>query len=91
MQTTPAPPVNAELAQGLNGLATFDKFQQDNASIFPSIASLRWFYRTHREELLRAGAVIELAGRLLVNGAVFATKALEIGRRVAASRAPGKE
>lgn len=91
MQPTPAPPADEAAPQGLNGLLKFEEFQRANARIFPSMASLRWFYRTHREELLRAGAVVELAGRLLVNHGVFAPKAIEIGRRVAASRVAGKE
>lgn len=89
MQSPATPPPDAASLQGLARLSKFDLYQQANEHIFPSLASLRWFYRAHREELLRCGAVIELAGRLVVDDAVFARKALEIGQRVAASRAPG--
>lgn len=54
---------------------------------FPTLDSLRWFYRTHREELNRAGAVIMIAGRLQIHPARFQRIATEIGMAAAARRA----
>ena len=87
MPTIPAPPKSP----GLDGLVTFTVFQEKNAQIFPSMVALRWFYRTHRLELLAAGAVIEICGRLLIDDPVFSTKAREIWRSKAASRIEQKD
>ncbi len=70
----------------LEKLQQLETFQTANAHIFPSVPSLRWFYRQHRAELLKAGAIVELAGRLLVDAPVFAETAMVIGRRAAAKR-----
>ena len=47
---------------------------------FPTLDSIRWFVRTHRETLARTGAVIVLTGRLRYHPALFAQAAVEIGR-----------
>jgi len=70
----------------LESLQQLEVFQIANQHVFPSLTSLRWFYRSHRAELLKAGAVVELAGRLLINAPVFAEKAIKIGNKVAAAR-----
>jgi hypothetical protein len=60
---------------------TLTQFQEANASIFPTEHSIRWYVRTHRRELLEAGALTEIAGRLLIAPQAFATTAAAIGRR----------
>ena len=70
----------------LDHLQQLEVFQVANQHVFPSVPSLRWFYRQHRTELLKAGAVVELAGRLLINAPVFAERAIRIGAKVAAAR-----
>lgn len=57
-----------------------------NPHVFPSVASLLWFERVNRTELLAAGAIVELAGRKMLHGPRFVTAALEIGARRAAAR-----
>src|SRR5688572_28552731 len=79
-------PRNVEAPPSLDSLQQLEAFQAANAHVFPSVPSLRWFYRLHRAELVKAGAVVELAGRLLVNAPVFAAKAVEIGRKAASAR-----
>jgi hypothetical protein len=73
-------------APRLAQLCTFEACQQANPHIWPSVQSLRWFYRAHRQELIQAQAVVEVAGRSLVNSPVFVGKVLEIGSRTAAAR-----
>lgn len=50
---------------------------------FPTLDSIRWFVRIHRDTLSRSGAVIALAGRLHYHPALFAQAAVEIGRNAA--------
>jgi hypothetical protein len=50
---------------------------------FPTLDSIRWFVRIHRETLARTGAVIALAGRLHYHPALFTRAAVEIGRNAA--------
>jgi hypothetical protein len=79
-------PAAVQAAVSLQDLQQLEAFQKANAHVFPSVPSLRWFYRQHREELLKAGAVVELTGRLLINAPVFAEKAIAIGCKVASER-----
>ena len=48
---------------------------------FPSVDSVRWFVRVHRDELARLGAVIGITGRLRFHPERFQQAAAEIGRR----------
>jgi len=82
-----ASPRKFEASAPLHSLQRLEAFQAANAHVFPSVPSLRWFYRQHRAALLEAGAVVEITGRLLINTRVFSRVALEIGSRVAARRA----
>lgn len=74
-------------AAAFQGLDRLEDFQRANVGIFPSLPSLRWFYRRNRAELLNAGAVVTLCGRLYVNSDKFAAVALEIGKRASADNA----
>lgn len=47
---------------------------------FPTVDSIRWFFRNHREELGRTGAVIVVAGRLHFHPQRFQQAVAEIGR-----------
>lgn len=59
---------------------TLAQFQEANASLFPSEHSLRWYVRQHRRALLEAGALTEIAGRLVISPDAFVRAAAEIGR-----------
>jgi len=50
---------------------------------FPSVESIRWFVRIHRERLARAGAVIAITGRLRFHPDRFQQVAVEIGNAAA--------
>ena len=49
--------------------------------MFPSINSLQGTIRCNRTELIEAGAIVWLGGRLLINPPVFDLTLLDIGRR----------
>jgi len=80
------PPHQVEVPPTLKCLRTLQAFQRAHSHIFPSVPSLRWFYRQHRAELVEAHAVVEIAGKLLIDSPRFAEKALEIGSKTAAAR-----
>lgn len=70
----------------LENLQQVAAYQAANAHVFGSVPSLNWFIRQHRDELLNAGALVQLAGRWLVDGPVFTQQVLEIGRKTAVAR-----
>jgi len=55
----PAPSSITELTEAV-------AYAQARTTVFPSVESWRWFYRRHRAELFELGAVLEVAGRLMV-------------------------
>lgn len=55
--------------------------QDDVRAAFPTEQSLRWFVRHHRDELVKAGALISLANRLRFHPANFQRAAIGIGGR----------
>lgn len=74
-------------ASGLPPLAEFvnlnDLLRQVQPH-FPTVDSVRWFYRNHRERLANAGAVIVIAGRLHFHPQRFQKSVAEIGRAAVA-------
>lgn len=46
-------------------------FQAERADTFPSEASLLWFVRTHKRELVEAGAIVLLRGAWHADMTVF--------------------
>ena len=79
-------PVQRDVPSLLDSLQDLETYQPSNNHIFPSIPSLRWYIRSHRGELIKSGALIEVAGRLLIDAPKFARKVLAIGAKVAAAR-----
>ncbi|MDA8108148.1 MAG: hypothetical protein M0015_05900 [Betaproteobacteria bacterium] len=57
------------------------------AQHFASEGSIEWELRTHKREYISAGALFEVARRLLVHPARFKATALEIAARKLAVRA----
>jgi hypothetical protein len=88
----PAPPSSRTDPRSLSAPASLEPlqefrfFQKRNRNVFPSMGSIHWFYQKHRGELIESGAVVELAGRRLINSPIFAQKTLEIGTRAATAR-----
>jgi len=63
--------------------------QPDLKHSYPTLDSFRWFVRNHREELARAGALINITGRLRFHPELFQQAAIEIGRKAALSQVEG--
>ena len=59
-------------------------WQGDNRHVIPSMASLRWFLRRHRERLVEAGALYEIAGRFFFDPSRANPEILAIARDLAA-------
>lgn len=74
-------------AQLRSALVAWEEYRAANAHIFPSAESWRWFFRQHKGELTQRGAVVFLAGKLLVKPEVMAAALEEIGQRLAKGRA----
>lgn len=70
----------------LSELITMRELQQRLAKIFPSAGSLEWQVRIHRAEYVRAGALFEIAGRLMAHPPTFERVAVEIGARTISAR-----
>lgn len=77
---------SADIELTLDSLDNLEHYQQQNSKVFASVTSLRWFIRVNRAELLDAGALVQIAGRVLIDGPRFTQKTLEIGRRLAVQR-----
>lgn len=77
---------STESAPSLDSLYCLEDYQRQNSKIFSSLNSLRWFITANRGELLEAGALVQLAGRVLIDGPRFTQTTLEIGRRRAVQR-----
>jgi len=70
----------------LSELRPIRELQRELAHIFPTPGSLDWELRAHRREYIQAGAVFEVAGRLMAHPVIFGRVALEIGARKMAVR-----
>lgn len=63
----------------LSKLVTPTAYQSARKHIFQSSSSLQWFVRGHREHLIRAGALLIVAGRLLIDERRFDAAVIAIG------------
>jgi len=73
-------------APALGELRPLTELQRELAHIFPSRGSLDWEIRRNRREYVSAGAIFEIAGRLMAHPATFERTALAIGARKVAER-----
>ena len=71
----------------LSEYRAFRELQPELRNIFPSIGALEWDLRTHRVELIQAGALIEIGRRYLVHPGLYQKALRERGTRAAAARA----
>lgn len=67
-------------ADSLTRLVTPLDYQVARSNLFPSEASLRWQLRAHRARLEASGAVLRIAGRLLVDPVRFDQALIDIAR-----------
>ncbi len=59
------------------------QYQQRASEVFRSQSSLDWFIRAHRAELAQHGAIVKLAGEVLIDEGKFPDVAKTIGSRLA--------
>ena len=72
--------------QQIDELVRLDELQRQLAHIFPSRGSIDWELRMNKAEYVAAGAIVEIAGRLLAHPATFKRTALAIGARKIGAR-----
>ena len=73
-------------APALSELRPLDELQRELAHLFPSRGSIDWELRSHRQAYVAAGAIFEIAGRLMAHPDTFKRTALAIGARKIAER-----
>jgi len=67
----------------LSSLLSLEGYREQREHIFPSPGSLQWFIREHREELVRAGALLMIARRRQIMPEPFDIYVIENGIREA--------
>lgn len=82
MTTNPSPS-----GLSLSDLHRREALQAANPHIWPSQASFDWWVRKHRAELMDAGALVEISGRVLMHGPRTLQVALAAGSAQAKKRA----
>lgn len=65
----------------LQNWQSLSDYQASRCDKFPSLESLNWQLREHRADLIRAGALAKLCGRLYVNGESADRVFIEAGQR----------
>lgn len=75
----------------IDELVTFAELHKKLQYVFEKPGALVWAYKRHRKEYFEAGAVYEIAGRLLAHPPTFEAVTLEIGSRPRKRRSKLKE
>lgn len=82
-----APPVHPAMAPGALPMMETEEWRELFAThVFRTKDSLKNFIRSHREELIEAGALGTPVGRMMVHPQRFEAMVQQIGQRMAASR-----
>jgi hypothetical protein len=71
----------------VDALCTVDQYREARSHIFPTATSLDWHLRTHKTEWIKAGALLVLAGRRMVNPAIADELVLKAGQAAAEATA----
>jgi hypothetical protein len=61
-------------------------WRSENAHLFPSDTAARWHLRQHRDAYVKAGALLQIGGRHVIDVLKFEAVLREVGQRVAAER-----
>lgn len=80
-----------EKMQGVprSALVNLWDWRSANPHLFPSDTSLRWHLRKYRADYIAAGALLEVAGRLVCDTVKMEQALREVGARAAAERDRG--
>jgi hypothetical protein len=54
------------MATAIKSLRLPAEYQAERQNVFPSMSSLNWFVRQHRDHLVQRGALVAPAGRKLI-------------------------
>lgn len=76
----------APSASPLAGLLTLGQVPDKYPQVFPSVESVRWYLREHREGLEDAGALLVIRGRLNIVPGPFESYVLRAGQAAAKRR-----
>ncbi|CAN7459870.1 hypothetical protein LJR130_003022 [Variovorax sp. LjRoot130] len=79
--------MNQQPDSPLANLQKLEEYQQRTAHLFPGLHSLRWFIRQRKAQLVAAGALLYIAGRLWVNPSRFDACVLQAGSELPQSAA----
>lgn len=79
----------APSASPLAGLLTLGQVPDKYPHVFPSVESVRWYLREHREGLEEAGALLVIRGRINIVPAPFEEYVLRAGQAAAKRRRTG--
>lgn len=71
------------MSQTVESLSDLETYRAGRAHIFRSPQSLKWFLRQHREELTKAGALLIVARRQMLDPVKTDAVVLQIGQRQA--------
>jgi hypothetical protein len=69
-----------ELAAKVSDLVPREEYRQTRQGVFPSQASFDWHCRRHKKALVDAGALVFIAGRMLVHPHRMDVVAMEVAR-----------
>lgn len=75
------------MSQTVESLSDVETYRAARAHIFRSPSSLKWFLRQHREELTKAGALLIVANRQMLDPAKTDEVVLQVGQRRAGKEA----
>jgi hypothetical protein len=64
----------------LAGLKKPADYQSENSEFFPTMWSLKWALRLHRDRLVAANAIEKVGGRTWIRPAAFEAVVLDAGR-----------
>jgi hypothetical protein len=67
----------------LKGLEKLPAYRLGRTHIFQSAGSLQWYLRKHRDRLIRAGALVFIAGQWYARSEQFDAFVLEAGQTAA--------
>lgn len=67
----------------ITSLASPVDYQASRKQLFPTPTSLAWFMRQHRQELVKAGALLIVAGRKVLDPVKTDGVVVAVGRRAA--------